>query len=72
MYFFKKNVQFLLNQTSSDIHIFSMGIFMKNLLYVELMQCLQDLIENVRFKGVLKNLYVCLRLDLLQNKTQKG
>lgn len=45
----------------------SVSIF-QNSLRIETMQSPQDLIENVRFKRVLENVYVLIRLDLLKDK----
>lgn len=47
----------------------SLSIF-QNSLHVETMQSPQDLIENVRFKRVVENVYVLIRLDLLKDENK--
>lgn len=48
--------------------------FIKYLLHIKITQSPQDLIEDVRFKWVMENRYISVRLDLLQQKrrTQPG
>lgn len=58
---------YFVNWTSWAPDIFMVG-FPNNLLHVKLMQRPQDLIEHVRFKGVMENLDICIRLDLLQHR----